>query len=261
MPQEDPQREDLIKKILGGLGYIEWLQNQPKYLNIRGRRPVFWLPDEPCPVLFLVEGPVDAIVLNQWGFPSAAIGGSGLSSSQQARLVDFPFLPILRDAGDNGREFAEGWAERLGSERAPIIDPPPGFKDAGELAQHPDGEAITESLLRPYMNGHTSAHPPGPVGTTITAELPVTDRTQTVPASADSDAYAVGKRITGIPLAVCPKCGCLVYPGTTLNCCDYQLGDGDKVRCIWIDGEIYGSELYEFDPSYLPQSEEAIPSA
>ncbi|HVA25488.1 MAG TPA: hypothetical protein VMW62_13975, partial [Chloroflexota bacterium] len=272
VPQESPERQRLIDFITGGLSYIEWVLDQPKYLNIRGPRPIFWLPDGPVPVLFLVEGPADAMVLNQWGFPAAAICGSGISASQLARLRDFPYLPIFRDAGDNGRMFAEEWAQRLGAERCPIIDPPEGFKDAGEIAQDPNGRAIAECLLAPVLTPRTTVVPASPIASpaspttaeptqqVVSAGSPGTAVT-TASAGPPNDqpasaAFTVGSKVTALALAVCPSCGTLVYPAPTLNCCGCELPPKTRLQVLWVRGEVFKADLYEFDTNYLPSPDD-----
>ena len=253
LPQSDPNRPQLIDRVLVETSKIEWLLQPPKYLNVRGGKPLFGLPEEPTPVLLLVEGPIDNLVLAQWGYPSAAVNGSGITIAQLKQLQPFPWILILRDAGDNGLEFATGWQRQLGGpQRAHILDPVPATKDPGDLGPLPNGRELAAALVGSFLTPPPAAHQP-----LDTLEQHAAAEAKPEQARAPHPAlpeWRVGSRVQKLPLMVCPNCAALAMPGRVTSCCGHALQEHDKVYVLWIRGVVFDTSFYTIDKSYIGQS-------
>ena len=106
-----------------------------KYISITGSRSglfnadCLWTTDK----VVICEGEIDAMLLNQWGFPAvSSTAGAGTFKEQWAELFLFvPKIWILYDNDDAGRKGEQLVHSIL--RRAKIVRYPQGIKDAGDL--------------------------------------------------------------------------------------------------------------------------------
>ena len=95
------------------------LEGEPKYELQRaeelacGYRPLF-IPGKAHGEVFLVEGYVDALALAALGYPTVAVGGTGISDRQMEELRRLPGpIYVLPDADEEGQKAAREWVEKL----------------------------------------------------------------------------------------------------------------------------------------------------
>lgn len=106
-----------------------------KYISITGSRSglfnadCLWTTDK----VVICEGEIDAMLLNQWGFPAvSSTAGAGTFKEKWAELFLFvPKIWILYDNDEAGRK-GETLVHSI-LRRAKIVRYPQGIKDAGDL--------------------------------------------------------------------------------------------------------------------------------
>lgn len=106
-----------------------------KYISITGSRSglfnadCLWTTDK----VVICEGEIDAMLLNQWGFPAvSSTAGAGTFKEKWAELFLFvPKIWILYDNDEAGRK-GEALVHSI-LRRAKIVRYPQGIKDAGDL--------------------------------------------------------------------------------------------------------------------------------
>lgn len=119
-----------------------------KYLGLRIPKPLFGLVDcaPSSPVLFLVEGQFDWLILRQWGYPAVCSGGTNIPTYNLIPLKS-RHIVIVPDNDDAGMKAARSLHDRLPNSQ--ILDYSKwGAKDIGELALMPDGRYKFESEVR-----------------------------------------------------------------------------------------------------------------
>jgi len=98
----------------------------------------------------LVEGALDA---GRIGIPAMAMLGKHLSDGQAALLLEQQFDPIIfvKDQDESGTKAAQSAARQLDKlgigNRLRIIDPPPGYKDLGEIPTHEEAQKFIYGFL------------------------------------------------------------------------------------------------------------------
>lgn len=117
-----------------------------KYLGLRAPKPFFGFHElRHSPILFVVEGQIDWLLLRQWGYPAISMSGHHVPSYFYSLLAN-KYLVIVPDYDENG--VGQGAAQALlemFKDRAIILDysryKKPGQNlDIGELALDDDGE-------------------------------------------------------------------------------------------------------------------------
>jgi DNA primase len=84
-----------------------------KYLGIRVPKPIYGLIDvADSPIVFIVEGQFDWLMLRQWGYPSIVIGGTHIQSYNLVALRSKKVV-IIPDNDQVGQEAAQRTAEKL----------------------------------------------------------------------------------------------------------------------------------------------------
>jgi DNA primase len=113
----------------------------PKYLYTRGMakdQVLFgeWMIGPDVRDVIVVEGPLDAMWLDQHGLPAVAILGSAMSDQQAAMLKKRFWGAVLAfDADYAGRRATKLVAEKLGRMRLSVAALPDGRKDVQECSE------------------------------------------------------------------------------------------------------------------------------
>lgn len=130
-------------------GFPRWLIGRtvalaapgPKYLGLPGRKPLLgWEAAQGATAVVVVEGPLDLLVLAQWGVAAVALAGSRASDEHLAALRRFERVYLALDADVAGRAGSAALAGALGAAARPVAIPA-GAKDVADLAPRPDGRA------------------------------------------------------------------------------------------------------------------------
>jgi DNA primase len=89
---------------------------------------------EGCSEVFVVEGPIDYLLLWQWGYPAVATLGSRIKREHVEFLRSFHRVYLVPDRDDAGRRMWRECKELFGDRlRAVLV--PEGTKDVGDLAE------------------------------------------------------------------------------------------------------------------------------
>jgi len=97
--------------------------------------------------VFVCEGAIDWLTLDDWGYAAVALLGSHLKPEQIEQFADAERIFIATDSDEPGRKAALQLAELLG-ERARIVPPLPNAKDVNELALRRHGREIFAELVQ-----------------------------------------------------------------------------------------------------------------
>jgi DNA primase len=109
----------------------------PKYLALAGApKPLYGQGRvEGRSEVFVVEGPIDHLLLWQWGYPAVATLGSRIKREHVKFLQGFRRVYLVPDRDDAGRQmWRECWTA-LG-DRLRTVLVPEGRKDVGDLAEN-----------------------------------------------------------------------------------------------------------------------------
>jgi DNA primase len=108
----------------------------PKYLALAGApKPLYGQERvEGCPEVFVVEGPIDYLLLWQWGYPAVATLGSRIKREHVESLQGFRRVYLVPDRDDAGRQMWRECRTALG-DRLRTVLVPEGRKDVGDLAE------------------------------------------------------------------------------------------------------------------------------
>lgn len=127
----------------------------PKYLNVRGDRPLIGLEDAlGASAVAVVEGTFDRLALLSFDEPAVALGSNDPPEGVLAelrRLARRATLYVVRDRDRAGRRGT--WAALYKLDAPPaarlvVVSLPHGIKDPGELAARPDGAAFYRAARR-----------------------------------------------------------------------------------------------------------------
>lgn len=129
-----------------------------KYLGLRVPKPLFGFSEvRHSPILFLVEGQIDWLLLRQWGYPAINLSGHHLPKYLRALLSD-KYLVIVPDYDENGvgQAAASSMLTTFG-ERAMILDysrfkKPGQSLDVGELALDDGEQKFHEIVMENIWN-------------------------------------------------------------------------------------------------------------
>src|SRR5262249_38997072 len=117
----------------GATGETNGRKSRPKYLSLRGERPVLGLErvvDQPS--VYLVEGPFDWLAAVTWGLPAFAICGTHFPADRLPALKGALAVYGVFDPDRAGRSAAERFAPQIGTRWRPIRLP--NGLDLAELA-------------------------------------------------------------------------------------------------------------------------------
>jgi DNA primase len=124
-------------------------ESTPKYLNTRGDRVLGGLDRAlGAPVVAVVEGSFDRLALLSFGEPAVFLGSNDPPEPvlcELRRLATRAVLYLVRDQDRAGRRGAWATLYKLNlppAARVVLVDLPRGVKDAGELAERPDGAQL-----------------------------------------------------------------------------------------------------------------------
>lgn len=126
---------------------VGWITRQekqiPKYLYSRGLKKSHVLFGQPyiqeCDYVCITEGPLDAIWLNQLGFPAVALLGMSMSNKQRDLILTLPTKEVILcldndDAGQKGKKRA---FELLNNKtKVSHINIPEGYKDVQDIKSY-----------------------------------------------------------------------------------------------------------------------------
>lgn len=122
-----------------------------KYLGIRTPKPLFGLYDvRNEPLLFLVEGQFDWLVLRQWGLPSIVSGGTHLSAANIAVLKTKKVV-IIPDNDEIGITASESLHTKLGPTSFVLDYRSMGVKDVGEMGPLADAEKRFKEIVKEQL--------------------------------------------------------------------------------------------------------------
>jgi DNA primase len=115
------------------------INDKIKYLGLRMPKPIMGFYDlRNSPILFLVEGNFDFLVLRQWGYPAVVMSGSHITKFNYSLLKD-RLIAVVPDNDETGEKAGRQIKANIPS--SIIIDYKAfGVKDIGELATVEGGE-------------------------------------------------------------------------------------------------------------------------
>lgn len=122
------------------------LNTKPKYLGLRMPKPLCGFYDSRySPILFLVEGNFDYLVLRQWGYPAIVASGTHITKSNYMLLRDKQII-YIPDNDDAGKAAAQKIKKTLPN--TIVIDYSHlEVKDIGELAVKGNAQALFEEVV------------------------------------------------------------------------------------------------------------------
>jgi len=120
----------------------------PKYLTLAGApKPLYGRERvESHDDVFVVEGPIDYLLLWQWGYPAVATLGSRIKQEHVEFLQGFSRVYLVPHRDDAGRRMWRDCKEAFG-ERLRTVLVPQAMKDAGDLAEKAVSPAQTFAQL------------------------------------------------------------------------------------------------------------------
>ena len=123
------------------------INDRIKYLGVRMPKPICGFYDaRNSPILFLVEGNFDYLILRQWRYPAIVMSGSHISKSNYNLLRD-RIVVVVPDNDETGAKAAEEVKRKLPS--SIIIDYKSlGVKDIGELATQDNAKERFDQIVQ-----------------------------------------------------------------------------------------------------------------
>ncbi len=108
----------------------------PKYLTLAGApKPLYGQERvQGCSEVFIVEGPIDYLLLWQWGYPAAATLGNRIKREHMEFLHGFPCVYLVPHRDDAGRQMWRECKAAFG-DRLRTVLVPEEMKDVGDLAE------------------------------------------------------------------------------------------------------------------------------
>jgi DNA primase len=144
----------LIGRLLGPA------EDQPRYLGLPGPKPLLgWdQASRDHRGVCLVDGPLDALALQQWGVPGLALCGTGFSPLTLQQLGGWKRVYAVLDADAAGQEATTRLIKAFGSRVVPV-QLPPGMKDPADLASSSHGSELFCHAIRQAVEPYVSAAP------------------------------------------------------------------------------------------------------
>jgi DNA primase len=108
----------------------------PKYLTLSGAAKPLYGRERVAGLreVFVVEGPIDWLLLWQWGFPAVATLGSRIKQKHLEFLNRFERVFLVPHRDDAGRQMWKACKEVFGDRLATVLVPE-GLKDVGDVAE------------------------------------------------------------------------------------------------------------------------------
>lgn len=108
----------------------------PKYLTLAGApKPLYGQERvQGRSEVFVVEGPIDYLLLWQWGYPAVATLGSRIKREHVGFLQGFPRVYLVPDRDDAGRQMWRQCKAAFG-DRLRTVLVPEEMKDVGDMAE------------------------------------------------------------------------------------------------------------------------------
>lgn len=144
------------------------INDRIKYLGLRMPKPIMGFYDfRNSPILFLVEGNFDYLLLRQWGYPAIVMSGSHIPKGNK-HLLRNKMVVIVPD---NDVDLSKGAAAALEIKRtiptSHILDYKHlGVKDIGELGEKSNGKELFDAVVQeqlwntPFLNPAWSQYLP-----------------------------------------------------------------------------------------------------
>ena len=104
----------------------------------------------------VVEGPLDGLVLRQWGVPGLTLCGTRLHPDTLKLLNRWNCLYLILDNDKAGRDATEQLVMAFGDRAIPVKFPS-GANDPADLAPLADGEALFRAALREAIDRRQAA--------------------------------------------------------------------------------------------------------
>lgn len=126
------------------------INDKVKYLGLRMPKPIMGFYEvRQSPIIFLVEGQFDWLILRQWGYPAAVISGSHITRTNAALLFGKKVV-YIPDNDDAGLVAARKIEERIVQ---PIILNTNRFgtKDISEAAQTEGAREVFDELVKEQL--------------------------------------------------------------------------------------------------------------
>lgn len=126
------------------------INSKPKYLGIHTPKPIQGFYEVKfSPIIFVVEGHFDWLILRQWGYPAIAVGGAHLTKANRELLKSHKLVLIPDNDPEGERVVNRLQADNPSSY---ILDYTKyGVKDIGEFALLPNAEREFETLVRSQL--------------------------------------------------------------------------------------------------------------
>ena len=123
------------------------INDKIKYLGLRMPKPIMGFYDvRNSPILFLVEGNFDFLILRQWGYSAIVMSGSHITKFNY-RLLKDKLLVIVPDNDEAGQKASQEVKRNIPS--SIIIDYKSlGVKDIGELATKEGGQEAFSKIVQ-----------------------------------------------------------------------------------------------------------------
>lgn len=148
------------------------INDKIKYLGLRMPKPICGFYDSRnSPILFLVEGNFDYLILRQWGYPAIVMSGSHIKAVDYT-LLKHKQIIMVPDNDETGMKAAQQVKKTLPS--TIILDYTSlGVKDVGELAVKPNAQANFDKLVMEqlwdtiFTNSGLMKYLPTSIGSTL----------------------------------------------------------------------------------------------
>lgn len=123
------------------------INDRAKYLGLRMPKPICGFYEQRnSPIMFLVEGNFDYLILRQWGYPAIVMSGSHVTKSNY-NLLKHKVIVIVPDNDDVGTKSGRELHKNLPASM--ILDYSSfGVKDVAELATHSNGQEEFMKIVR-----------------------------------------------------------------------------------------------------------------
>lgn len=130
------------------------VNDRVKYLGLRMPKPIVGFYEiRKSPVIFLAEGQFDWLILRQWGYPAAILGGSHLSRQHQI-VLNTKHVVLVPDNDTVGKSTVTSLKNKISN--LSVIDYTQlSVKDIGEVAQLENGQTIFDELVKEQLNWTT----------------------------------------------------------------------------------------------------------
>jgi DNA primase len=136
------------------------INDKSKYLGLRMPKPIMGFHQyRHSPILFMVEGQFDWLLLKQWGYPAVVLSGSHITKHNQ-QLLRGKFIVYISDNDIVGEAAAQQIIDIFGHNCVVINIAHYGHKDISEWAQYdPLAKTRFEELIQEALCDILSSNP------------------------------------------------------------------------------------------------------